>query len=307
MHDISITQHAPSPNLVQMDTFEHWVVAIRAGLAAAEWRAPPYGELLRRRRRQRVPAANQQALAREHGWECELFDQATLARRGAGAFLAVAQGSPAMDAGILRLGYRPHAVRHRRGRRRSTLALVGKGICFDPGGDNLERARHMFGMYEDLQGSAAALGTLLALATNHIGPQSYTPNDVVRALDGTTIEIVHTDAEGRMVLADTLTLASHERPALIVDYATLTGACIRALGKAYSGVFTNRARLHPLLIEAGRGCWPRLEAVGVRVSRPALRAGSRSVPTSRLPRARSGRPDRVRSARRRRRDRRETG
>ena len=71
------------------------------------------------------------------------------------------------------------------------------------------------------------------------------------ALDGTTIEIVHTDAEGRMVLADTLALASRNKPKLIIDYATLTGACVYAIGKAYSGVFTNKAGFLPVMVKAG--------------------------------------------------------
>lgn len=115
------------------------------------------------------------------------------------------------------------------------LALVGKGICYDTGGANLKPAKYMYGMHEDMQGSAVALGTFLALtrmnvnypvecwlalATNHIGPRAYKPNDVITASDGTTIEIVHTDAEGRMVLADTLIMASQRKPSLIIDFAT---------------------------------------------------------------------------------------
>ena len=140
---------------------------------------------------------------------------------------------------------------------------------------NLKPAKHMHGMHEDMQGSAVAVGTLLALSRigfpyqidcwlaiseNHIGPKAYKQNDVVTASNGTTIEIMHTDAEGRMVLADTLAQAAARAPALIIDYATLTGTCIYALGSAYSGAFTNRDDLLPLLIEAGRRsgerCWP---------------------------------------------------
>jgi leucyl aminopeptidase len=126
-----------------------------------------------------------------------------------------------------------------------------------------------------MQGSAVALGTLLALtlqradyaidcwlalAENHIGSRAYKPNDVVRACNGTTIEVKHTDAEGRMVLADTLALASREKPAVMIDFATLTGACVYALSSRYSGVFSNRDTLHNTLIEAGRDSgervWP---------------------------------------------------
>ncbi|MBF8270701.1 MAG: peptidase M17, partial [Gammaproteobacteria bacterium] len=201
-------------------------------------------------------------LATEYGWKLEFLDIKSLQRKKAGAFLAVCQGSPEPDAGIVRLQYRP-----RNTRAGNQISLVGKGICYDTGGTNLKPPKSMFGMHEDMQGSAVALGTLialtrlqvsfpvecwLALAMNHIGPRAYKPNDVVTAVNGTTIEIVHTDAEGRMVLADTLALASQKQPRLIIDYATLTGACVYSLGTAYCGVFTNRDEFNPILIEAGR-------------------------------------------------------
>ena len=210
-------------------------------------------------------------LARENGWNLKFYNTKTLEQKKAGAFLAVAQGSAVRDAGIVRLRYTPGGKRTQK----KKLFLVGKGICYDTGGTNLKPANYMFGMHEDMQGSAVALGTLLALtrmqvnfpvecwmalAMNHIGPLAYKPNDVVTASDGTTIEVVHTDAEGRMVLADTLALASREKPDLIIDYATLTGACIYALGTAYSGVFSNIKDINQTLIGAGQACgervWP---------------------------------------------------
>ena len=209
-------------------------------------------------------------LAREYGWKTGFLDIKKLKARGAGAFLAVAQGSPEPDAGILRLRYTPKKKSNK-----ASLALVGKGICFDTGGTNLKPARHMHGMHEDMEGSAVALGTLLALtelkadfpvdcwlalAQNHIGPKAYKQNDVVKAANGKTIEIIHTDAEGRMVLADTLYFASQQKPKLIVDYATLTGACVGALSTRMSGTLTNREKLVPVLIEAGNASgervWP---------------------------------------------------
>jgi len=207
-------------------------------------------------------------LARQEGWQLRFLDRKALQKLNAGAFLAVCQGSPEPDAGILHLQYRPRG----RGRR---LALVGKGVCFDTGGVNVKPAKYMNGMHEDMQGSAVALGTLLALtrlkakhpvdcwlalAENHIGSRAYKPNDVVTACNGTTIEVKHTDAEGRMILADTLALASRGKPAVMIDYATLTGACIYALSSRYSGVFSNREALHATLIEAGHDSgervWP---------------------------------------------------
>lgn len=200
-------------------------------------------------------------LAKHQGWRMNFFDVAQLKRRKAGAFLAVVQGSDERDAGIVKLSYRPTRAKGK------PVALVGKGLCYDTGGVNLKTARSMFNMHEDMEGSAVALGTLLALtrlrvdfpidcwlalAQNHIGPRAYKPNDVVTAANGTTIEVVHTDAEGRMVLADTLAMACKDKPRLIIDYATLTGSCIYALGSRYSGVVTNRDAWQTPIIEAGR-------------------------------------------------------
>lgn len=190
-------------------------------------------------------------LAKEHGWKHQEYDMKKLKKMGAGAFVAVGQGSEPQDAAIVHLTYSPKNAKKQ-------LALVGKGICFDTGGHNLKSAKYMQGMHEDMNGSAVALGVLLAatqaklpvkidcwlaIAQNHIGPLAYKQNDVVTALNGTTIEIVHTDAEGRMVLADTLTLASREKPDLMLDFATLTGSMVGALGNRYSGILGNRQEL----------------------------------------------------------------
>ena len=98
----------------------------------------------------------------------------------------------------------------------------------------------------------------LAIAQNHIGPKAYKQNDIVKALNGTTIEIMHTDAEGRMVLADTLTLASREKPNLLIDFATLTGSMAVALGARYSGVLGNRDALLQQSVQAGQQSGERL-------------------------------------------------
>ncbi|MBP4041354.1 leucyl aminopeptidase family protein [Aeromonas sp. SrichE-2G] len=207
-------------------------------------------------------------LAQEQGWQWQEFDETTLAEQGAGAFLAVARGSADGQAAIVRLSYCPaNPVRR--------VALVGKGICHDSGGYNLKVGGSMYGMHLDMGGSAVALGTLhaisrarlpyevdcwLAIAENHIGPLAYRPGEVVTALNGTTIEVVDTDAEGRMVLADALTLAAQGEPDLLIDYATLTGACKRALGSRYSGAFTNRPEWLGELIslgqQSGERVWP---------------------------------------------------
>lgn len=210
-----------------------------------------------------------ESLAGHEGWELSFFDERALEELGAGAFLAVARANPHRNAGIARLRYRPKG----RDRDAAQVALVGKGICFDTGGTNLKPFRAMLDMHEDMQGSAVALGTLLALTRigyggavdcwlaiteNRIGPNAYNSRDVVTAANGVTIEVIHTDAEGRMALADTLALAGREKPGLIIDYATLTGACVAALTHRYSGVFGNRPALLETAVEAGRASGERL-------------------------------------------------
>jgi len=190
-------------------------------------------------------------LARRRGWRHEEYDVKRLRKMGAGAFVAVARGSAEPDAAIVHLAYR-----HPRAKK--TFALVGKGICFDTGGHNLKTARSMQGMYKDMNGSAVALGILLAaagmklpvrldcwmaIARNDIGPRAYLQSEVITALNGTTIEIVHTDAEGRMVLADALTLAARAKPDIVLDFATLTGSMHVAVGERYSGVFATSEEL----------------------------------------------------------------
>ena len=240
-----------------------------------------------------------QQLARREGWSFRFYDERALARAGAGAFLAVSRANAHRGAGIVRLRWRG------RGRAATpSIALVGKGICFDTGGINLKPHRGMYTMHGDMQGSAVAVGTLLAcsrtgapldidcwlaLTENEIGPRAYRPQEVVRASNGVTIQVVHSDAEGRMVLADTLALASRERPGDVVrsmagktievintdaegrlilcdalyytrerfkpkamiDLATLTGAVIVALGHERAGLFSNDEALAAALGSAG--------------------------------------------------------
>ncbi len=203
-------------------------------------------------------------LAKEHSWVWEEFDMPKLKKMGAGTFYAVGQGSEPQDAAIVHLTYAPS--NNKKNSAKKNIALVGKGICFDTGGHNLKPAKYMQGMHEDMNGSAVALGILLAatqvkldvkidcwlaIAQNHIGPLAYKQNDVVTALNGMTIEIVHTDAEGRMVLADTLTLASRQKPDVILDYATLTGSMAVAVTDRMSGVIANRQELACKAIMAG--------------------------------------------------------
>jgi leucyl aminopeptidase len=207
-------------------------------------------------------------LAKANGWKHAEFDMPALKKMGAGAFYAVGQGSHPQDAAIVHLSYS-----HQKSKKH--IALVGKGICFDTGGHNIKPAKYMQGMHEDMNGSAVALGILLAatqqqlevridcwlaIAQNHIGPLAYKQNDVVTALNGMTIEVVHTDAEGRMVLADTLTLASRQKPDVILDFATLTGSMISALGDRMSGVISNRPELSCKAVGAGSATGERIVA-----------------------------------------------
>ena len=170
----------------------------------------------------------------------------------------------------MRLQYRPD-----KGATNPAVALVGKGIIFDTGGTNLKPFKGMLDMHMDMSGSAVAVATLaaltelqvplaidcwLAITENCIGPAAYKPRDIVTASNGVSIEVIHTDAEGRMALADTLALAGQEKPNAIIDFATLTGSCVAALTDRYSGALTNRASLNELLIETGSECgervWP---------------------------------------------------
>jgi leucyl aminopeptidase len=234
-------------------------VAVESGAHLARWLTQLPPNVL-------GPAAYRRALAtlaRRHGWGMRVYGEAALRRLGAGAFVAVARGSARRDAALVRLEYRP---RRGAGARRAPIALVGKGLCFDTGGLNLKAPKSMLDMHGDMAGSAVAVGILaaltesgyphpvdawLALAENRIGPDSYTQQDVVTAANGTTIQVMHTDAEGRMVLADTLALASRARPSCIVDFATLTGACVTALTERLSGVFVNQSRLRDIVEGAG--------------------------------------------------------
>lgn len=208
-------------------------------------------------------------LAAEHSLDCEFLGEKRLEELGAGAFLAVSQGNAERDAGIVRVMYRPAK------QAAPEIALVGKGILFDTGGTNLKPFKGMLDMHTDMQGSAVALGCLIALAKlecplavdawlavteNVLSATAYKSQDVVVASNGTSIQVIHTDAEGRMVLADTLAIAARTGPELIIDFATLTGACVAALTTRYSGLFSNRPAAYAMLAsraaEAGERIWP---------------------------------------------------
>ena len=243
------------------DGFAGQRAVAEGNLLCRELTVLPPNELTPRSYRRQV-----RQIAKQQGWRHEEYDVTRLRKMGAGAFTAVARGSADEHAAIVHLRYR-HA------RAKKSLALVGKGICFDTGGHNLKSARSMLGMHKDMNGSAVALGILLAatamklplqldcwmaISRNDIGPRAYHQNEVVTALNGTTIEIVHTDAEGRMVLADTLALAARAKPDLIVDFATLTGSMHVAVGERYSGIFATSDALARQAVAAGNAAGERV-------------------------------------------------
>jgi leucyl aminopeptidase len=187
-------------------------------------------------------------LASRHGIEATILDEDAIRELGMGAFASVAQGS-AQSARLIRLDYEgPRASEIPR------LGLIGKAVTFDSGGLSLKPAASMYDMKFDMCGGAAVIETVAALAElqapvrvmgvvgateNLPGPSAVKPGDIVRAMDGTTIEINNTDAEGRLVLSDCITYALREGCERLVDIATLTGAVVTALGRTYAGLMSN--------------------------------------------------------------------
>lgn len=187
----------------------------------------------------------------------EILDEHALADQGFGGILGVGQGSDRPPR-LVRLDYAPaDAQRH--------IAIVGKGITFDTGGLSLKPAASMVGMKFDMAGAATSLAALRAIAAlrlpvrvtawlcitdNMPSGRAIRPGDILRMLDGTTVEVTNTDAEGRLVLADGLVAASRENPDVIIDVATLTGAIIAALGHRHTGVFGDDETVAELLAAA---------------------------------------------------------
>jgi len=201
--------------------------------------------------------ARQMALA--NGLECEILEREQMQERGMGGLLAVAQGS-AQPPKLIILRYRGGDPNQ------PGMALVGKGITFDTGGISIKPAERMEEMKFDMCGAAAVIGAMQAIAQlkpkinvtalapateNMPGGNAYRPGDILRISNGKTIEIVNTDAEGRLILSDALSLARKEGLAPIIDVATLTGACMVALGKVNTGVFSNDEQLSRAIVAAG--------------------------------------------------------
>ena len=194
-----------------------------------------------------------------HGLTITVQGRAELEQLGMGSFLCVAQGTP-QDPKLITLEYRGGETTA------APIVLVGKGLCFDSGGISIKPAQGMEWMKFDMCGAAGVLGAMeaiarLALPVNVVGLIGSTtnmpsgtavkPGDVVKSMSGKFIEIINTDAEGRLVLADVLSYARKFKPAAVIDAATLTGACVIALGHTATGVLGNDAELVREVLGAG--------------------------------------------------------
>jgi leucyl aminopeptidase len=208
-------------------------------------------------------------LAADAGLEAEVLDEAAIAEAGLGGLIAVNLGSEEPPR-LVKLTYTPEGADEST----PTVALVGKGITFDSGGLSIKPAESMMEMKCDMAGAAAVIATMSALPAveapvrvvsftpmtdNMTGGRAQRPGDIYTARNGTTVEVLNTDAEGRLVLGEALVLASEESPDAIVDLATLTGACMVALGQKIAGLMGNdddfSAVVADAAAEAGERVW----------------------------------------------------
>ena len=188
----------------------------------------------------------------------DIFDEKKMKTLKMGSFLSVSKGSKE-PAKLITIKYLPI-------KNKQPIVLVGKGITFDTGGISIKPSSEMDEMKFDMSGAASVLGSLqacaemkiktnvigiLACAENMPGSNATRPGDVVTSMSGLSIEILNTDAEGRLVLCDALTYAKKFKPKYVIDMATLTGACVVALGKHPSGLFTNNQKLADLIKKSG--------------------------------------------------------
>ena len=205
-------------------------------------------------------AAIATSAAEDNGLTVEVLDDAALAEQGFGGIVAVGQGST-RGPRLVRISYAPEQLEDA-----PTVALVGKGITFDTGGVSIKPAANMDQMISDMGGSAAVLATIIAaarlklnvkvtatipMAENMPGGNSYRPGDVITHYGGTTSEILNTDAEGRLILADAIARASEDNPDYLIETATLTGAQMVALGLRTAGVMGSDA-FRDRVAETGR-------------------------------------------------------
>ena len=212
-------------------------------------------------------AEQAQKIGKDHDLKVQVLDRKDVEKLGMGSFLAVAQGS---DEPLRFIVARYQGA----AKTQAPVVLVGKGITFDTGGISIKPSSEMDEMKFDMGGAASVLGTLLAIAElkpklnlvciipsceNMPSGRAVKPGDVVTSMSGQTIEVLNTDAEGRLILCDALTYAERFKPAVVVDVATLTGACVVALGHHFSGMFTTDDALAAQLLAAGTAaldpCW----------------------------------------------------
>jgi leucyl aminopeptidase len=211
-------------------------------------------------------AAEAQKLAREFKLEVDVLERKDMEKLGMGTLLAVARGAH-QPPKLIVLQY------HGAAKSKKPLAFVGKGITFDTGGISLKPAGEMDEMKFDMSGAGSVLGAIRALAgmrapvnvvgvipacENMPGGQAARPGDIATSLSGQTVEILNTDAEGRLILCDALTYAARFNPEKVVDIATLTGACVVALGHVASGLFANDQKLADELCAAADDAWDRV-------------------------------------------------
>ncbi len=191
----------------------------------------------------------------------EIWEKGDLANKGMNLILAVGTGSE-NGPKLITMEYKPENHQNEK-----PYVLVGKGVCFDSGGLQIKNDSAMIGMHTDMSGAAAVIGTLKTIAEidlplwvvglvpaveNMPSSASYKPGDIIKAYNGKTIEIAHTDAEGRLILFDAMAYAKEKYdPCLVVDIATLTGACKVALGEHYAGLFGNSKEFLKKIKEAG--------------------------------------------------------
>lgn len=201
--------------------------------------------------------------------QINVLEEEELIKQGLNALYTVGKGS-ATPPRLLILDYHPPAA----GKKLKHIGLIGKGVTFDTGGISLKDPLNMYLMKSDMGGAAAVLGTIdmveklglpvhitgvIPLAENAIGPDAYRPGDVIRAYNGKSIEVIDTDAEGRLILADALSyLIKNFKPGYVIDLATLTGSCIQTLGNKAAGLFTSNPDLALSLIHAGNQTGERL-------------------------------------------------
>lgn len=207
-----------------------------------------------------TPTKLAEMASRFEGLETKIFDKEEIKKMDMGAYLAVSRGSAEPPKFI--------HMKYSNGNPKKRIALIGKGLCFDSGGMDLKPASSMLTMRDDMSGAACVLGVMSALRTlqpcdieihgiiaaceNMPGQNAYKPGDILTAKNGKTIEVDNTDAEGRLTLADALCYASELGVDEVIDIATLTGACVVALGTAVSGVMGNDENMIKNIIETAK-------------------------------------------------------